>query len=258
MLFDFFKKKSKPTANGVIQKAIIFIDCDHWFVSLKKQYRVEANIKMLLDSISSKYNAADIFAFGDFTAVDNKLSELVGITENIYDVRGDIKNDKDILILDKLYRIGIQYKNTGATVIIISGNGRLTLAARFLKEECGLKIGVYSIRGCLSGSLKETADWTSELPNDEFISMLFPLIINNCVHVSKTFNIIPTFKTTVEAVSNYNNVSPVLVEEAVRKMLDLGYLYQKQTVLSSFNTVKTIAANWEQLIRDELYDPENE
>jgi hypothetical protein len=253
---NFWKKRSASESPN--QQAVIFIDHDHWFVSLKKQYRVEASIKTLLDSIAPKYDISEIFAFGDFTASDIKLSNLAGITENIFDVRGDMKNDKDILMLDKLYRAGIQYKCTGAALILVSGSGRLTLAARFLKEDCGLKTGVYSVRGCLSGSLKETADWVCELPNEEFISMLFPLIIDNCVHVSKTSNIIPTFKTTVEAVSSYNDVSPVLVEEAVRKMLDLGYLYQKQTVLSSFNTVKTIAANWEQLIKDGLYDPEKD
>ena len=69
--------------------------------------------------------------------------------------------------------------------------------------------------------------------------------------------VIPTFRTTVDAVSRYNEVSPVLVETVLKKMLELGYLYQKQTAIS-FKTIKTIAVKWELLIRDGLYDPEKE
>ena len=257
MLFDFLKKKKSPAAKDTKQQAVIVIDFDHWNVSLKKQFRVEPSLKLLTDSVAAQYDVADIFVFGDFFGLDSKQSELADITENIYDIRNDIKNDKYIHMLDKLYRAGLRYKDTNTTVIIVSGSGRLTLAARFLKEECGLKVGVYSIRGAMSGALKEAADWTVELPNDEYISMLFPLIINNCVHVSKSGTIIPTFKTTVEAVSNYNDVSPVLVEAALHKMLELGYLYQKQTAIS-FNTIKTIAVKWDLLIKDGLYDPEKD
>ena len=69
--------------------------------------------------------------------------------------------------------------------------------------------------------------------------------------------VIPTFRTTVDAVSKYNEVSPVLIETALEKMLELGYLYQKHTAIS-FNTVKTIAVKWDMLIRDGLYDPEKD
>lgn len=252
----FWKKKSAP--NATKPQAVIFIDHDHWSVSLKKQFRIDESIKMLTDSIAAKYDLTDIFAFGDFTGLDSRMGEIADITENIFDVRGDIKSDKDVLMLDKLYRCGVQYKGTDTNVIIVSGSGRLTLATRFIKEECGLKVSVYGVRGCISGALKESADATTELPNDEYIAMLFPLVIRNCVHVSKTSSIIPTFKTTIEAVSSYNDVSPVLVEIAVNKMLELGYLYKKLTVISSFNTVKTIAAKWELLIKDGLYDPEKD
>ena len=255
----FFKKKkaaAAPEPNP--PQVVIIIDYDHWHVSLNKQFRIEENIKTLTDSIAAKYDVADVFVFGDFAGLDHKLGEIAGITENIYDVRGDVKSDKDIHMLDRLYRCGVQFKGTNTTIIIVSGSGRLTMAVRFLKDECNLKVGIYSVRGALSGSLREAASQVTELPNEEYIAMLFPLVIKNCVHVSKTSNIIPTFKTTAEAVSSYNDVSPVLIESAVNKMLELGYLYKKMTVISSFNTVKTIAAKWDLLIRDGLYDPEKD
>ena len=258
MIFDFLKKKKEQPRKADTHKAVIFIDHDHWYVSLNKQFRVQESVKMLMDSLASKYDVTEVFAFGDFVGRDKELGEIAEMTENIYDVRGDMKIDKDVLMLDSLYRCGVKYKGTNTTVIIVSGSGRLTLAVRFIKEECGLKVNVYGVRGCISGALKETADAVFELPNDEYIAMLFPLVIQNCVHVSKNANIIPTHKTTIEAVSSYNDISPVLVETAVNKMLELGYLYKKMTVIASFNTVKTIAAKWELLIRDGLYDPEKD
>ena len=253
----FWNKKSKANeSKSATPKAVMFIDNDHWHVSLKKQFKVDVSIKMLTDSVAAKYDLAEVFVFGDFTGLENKLEEIAGITENIYDVRGDTKSDKDIHMLDRLYRSGMQYKNTDTTVIIVSGSGRLTLAARFLKEECALKTSVFGVRGCMSGTLKDAADVVTELPNEEYISMLFPLVINNCVHVSKSSNIIPTFKTTVEAVATYNDISSIWAEIAVNKMLELGYLYKKMTTVASFNTIKTIAAKWDMLIKDGLYDPD--
>jgi hypothetical protein len=236
LLFRFHwlenKRKNKSETNDQCIKplAFVFIDFDHWYVSLKSLYHIEYDIRILLDNVAEKYLINEIYIFGDFSRLENKLSDLAVLTENIYDV-GEKKSDKNVIILDKLYRCGIQYKGTNTTVIAILGNGQFTLAERFLKEDFGLVAGVYGIRGAISASIKETADWVHELPNAEYIDMLFPLIVDNCDYVFVN-KVIATYKTMVEAVSRINNVSPVLIETAINKMLELGYLYQKRSVFN--------------------------
>ena len=258
----FFRKKKVQTNNQSNQSSeterpgvVVFIDFDHWEVSLNSLYRIEADVRIILDSLREKREVKEIYIFGDFSGLDGKLAELAGLTENIYDVQGNKKSDKDFIMLDKLYRCGAKYKDSVTKVVLISGSGHFTLATRFLQEECNLSVGVYGVRGATSGSLKEAASWFHELPNEEFLSMLFQPIIRNCVVVSER-DINATFKTTVEAVSGYYKLSAALVEDAVAKMLELGYLYQKQRTLPSFDSIKILRANWEKLIEDGLYDPE--
>ena len=132
----FFKNRSKKSSTQETKpQAVVFVDFDHWHISLMNLFRVEASVKNLLDSIGDEYAIADIFVFGDFAGLDHKISELATITGNLFDVQGDKKSDKDAIILDKLYRCGVRHKGTDTTVIIVSGNGRLLLASRFLKEE---------------------------------------------------------------------------------------------------------------------------
>jgi len=251
-----FRGKKKPV-NKTEPQAVIILDFDHWHVSFSSLFHIEADFKTLLDSISKQCKVNDIFIFGDFIGLEEKLAGFSAFTENIVDVRGDKKNAKDLLLIDRLYRCAAEYRDTDTTVIIISGSGSYTLAARYIKEQ-GIKVGVYSVRGALSKNLREAADWCYELPNDEFISMLYPLIIQNFVFISGK-DIYPTVKTTVEYVSGYHNISPLLVEVAVIKMLEENYIYKKQTVIPrEFTTIKTLAANWEKLIKDGLYDPEKD
>jgi len=257
----FWNKTKKTSADSATlqenekSRVVVFVDFDHWHVSLKSSFNVEADIRILLNDLTAKYGTAEIHVFGDFTGLDSKLGELALMTENVYDVQGERKGEKDILVLDRLYRCGMQYKDTDTTVILISGSGRYALAVRSLRDVCNLKVGIYGVRGATSGLLKESANWAFELPNDEYISILFPLIIRNCVHLSEK-DVNPTFRTTVDAVSSFNNVPPHLIESAVAKMLELGYLYQKQKVLRSLDTIKVICANWELMIKDGIYDPE--
>jgi len=258
----FFRKKKVQTNNQSNQSSeterpgvVVFIDFDHWEVSLNSLYRIEADVRIILDSLKEKREVKEIYVFGDFNGQEKKLADLALLTEDIYDVQGNKKSDKDFIMLDKLYRCGAKYKDTETAVAIVSGSGHFTLAARFLREACSLSVGIYGVRGATSNSLREAASWSHELPNEEYISMLFPIIIRNCVIVSER-DINATFKTTVEVVSSYYKILPTLIEDAVAKMLELGYLYQKQRTLSSFESIKVLRANWEKLIKDGLYDPE--
>ena len=263
-MFGLFKKRKKtvapePQTNAapLPAAAVVFIDYDHWNVSLNANYRVKTDIQYLLDSISKQYEIKEIFVFGDFISAPEAYGKFTRLTENIYDVRNGQKNEKDIILLDKIYNYGHKHTGERQTAILITGNGGYALAARFLRDECCLETGVYGIRGSMSEKLKAAADWARELPNEDTIDILFPLVIQNFVYIQKSNrDIVPTFLRTVQAVASYNLVDEYLIEFAVKKMLDMGYLYQRETRVGFNDKVRVLYVKWDLLIRDGWYDPD--
>ena len=63
-IFKRFKTKNpisqKPTAS-------VFVDFEHWFISLDKLYHIKPKIKDWRDELAKKYELNDIIFFADFS-----------------------------------------------------------------------------------------------------------------------------------------------------------------------------------------------
>ena len=238
-------------------QAYVIVDFNYWHFALHKLFGVEVGLKTLVDIISSKYLIQELFVAGDFGRLAHRALEVLELTENLHDIGADMPGMKNFILADKLYRCGAEYRNTDMTVILISGSGNLVPAVRFVKEQPGLHMGIYSVRGTLRATLRQSADWTIELPGDE-PSMFYPLIIKDFEFISGKM-IMPTFRTTVNAVSRHYNVSADMVKVSLGKMIDEHYVYRKQRLVPyTFDVINTLVVNWELLIRDGLYIPDKE
>ena len=79
------------------------------------------------------------------------------------------------------------------------------------------------------------------------------MIARNMQYVEKKPNIIPTFWGTVDAVGRKNHVQQEPITEALKQMLDKGYIARQERVLDDGKTVMVLAANWEELTRAGLW-----
>ena len=67
-----FKKKKK--------KAVVFVDYEHWYISLYRLHKARPDIKALRDELSEKYELTEMIFFADFSNPSLK-SELPKIRE---------------------------------------------------------------------------------------------------------------------------------------------------------------------------------
>ncbi len=81
------------------------------------------------------------------------------------------------------------------------------------------------------------------------------MIISNLNYVQDKPTIIPTFLGTVDAVSNFNDVPKEDVKLALSRMMEKGYIYQKEFNVTFTKRVRSVAVNWDKLIEDGLWIP---
>ena len=246
-MFGFFKKKntvSKP-------KAVAFVDYEHWFISLDKMYNVRPDLKVWRDKLSQKYDMQEIIFFADFSnaALRQEIPKIREITNYIIETQNTSSNHKkdftDFIMLDHIYQKAIKSPET-ETFILFSGDGHFNSVCNYLISQLRKKVGIYAIREAMSNQLKNTASWVELLPiiEDPHIET-YRMILKNLKYLeeNKSKKTYPTFWATVETVSRLNKVKRKQLAEALKEMIDKGYINQKKITLGS-KSIQSISVDW--------------
>ena len=61
---DMFKKM---TPVSVKQKAVAFVDFEHWYISMEKMYGKKPDIKSWYNMMETRYKVDEIYFFADFS-----------------------------------------------------------------------------------------------------------------------------------------------------------------------------------------------
>jgi hypothetical protein len=249
-------------------RAIVFVDFEHWVVSMEKLYAKKPNIRLWYKKLQESWSVSELVFFADFTksGLRSELANIRAVTNLVIDTQPHSscaeKDFTDFLMLDYIYRKAITEKDVG-TFIIFTGDGHFTPVVHFLKNVCGKTVGIYGVEDATNALLKKAASWCLTLPFAEERALE-----NNCakwlierfayISAQPVGKIIPTFTNTVNNIAISHNITEFEVKETLEKMVAAGYFHRKVEYVSLTDQVAVLKIDWDALIRDGLWNPETQ
>ncbi len=241
-IFGFFRKADKKAGK---LNAAVFIDYEHWYIALDKNYHVKPDIQAFTDNLKKKYHISSYTFFGDFSnpSLQNEMHKIRSYTNDIVETKnggGYFKKDfTDFIMLDRIYQTA--YSNKDVDVyIIFTGDGHFTSAVLFLKNVCRKQVGVYGVKNAFSGQLKTAADWAFEIEPDELAPLCRLLVESIYALETENKNARPTFMKTIDAVASKTGTEKALLKRAMEQLMDKKCVSQY---------VKKIGANEVKLLK---------
>lgn len=240
------------------KEAAVFVDYEHWHVSLYKKYYMKPQIKQWRDTIAQNSTIADIHFFGDFSNIGMKyeIPLIREVTNNVIETQNTSpyhkKDFTDFIMLDYIYQSAIK-KGSPDTYIIFTGDGHFASVVKFLVNVCKKKVIVYAVRECLSGMLKSAATECIEIPSDEELKKYYYSIISD--HIDGIFEksehmIYPTFVPVVDGVSRTYRLEKPFVKATLEEMISLGYVSQRSKRFYNGRSIKYLHTEKEKMVSD--------
>lgn len=252
MLTLFQRKKKLPDA-------VIFIDFEHWTISLSNLFGLHPNVQGFYKNISERFTVKKIMVFADFSneVLTIEKERWSDIPCEIIDTQNESPYKKgltDFVMLDAIYR-QVQADKRIGTYILFTGGDHFSYISKYLRE-LKKNVVVYGIRNAFSGRLKDEADEIIELPTEtDEQERYYRLIIDNFNYIYNNANnlIIPTFCSTASILSLRNNIPEARIQEAIQELLDRGILYKSLTRVNYSNTVRILRIDWKKAIEAGLW-----
>ena len=260
-LFDGLFKKMTPTS--VKPKAVAFVDYEHWYISLDKMYNQKPDIKAWYADMASRYHIVDVYFFADFSnqSLRSEIPRIREVTSSIIETQNASSHHKkdytDFIMLDHIYQKAMTASDID-TYIIFSGDGHFSSVASFLNVRLSKNVGVYAVKDAVSNQLRNCADWLIEIPMiDSEMKLYYQMILRNLKklydNAQNGKKLRAAFWPTVEAVSKLNGISRDSIADALRSLIERGYIYQTQDTIKS-KTIKVLNVNWDKVTKDGLLD----
>ena len=241
---------------------MVFVDFEHWYISLDNMYHKRPDIKAFRDELTERYDIADIAFFGDFSnpSLRAEISSIRAVSNTIIDTQntssGFTKDFTDFIMLDHIYQSALNNHDLGAYVIF-TGDGHFSSAVSFLVTKCRKEVMVYAVREACSKQLRDSANHCRLIPDNEVADISTAKRILRSLSAvydkkkQKKKKPCPTFWATVEAVSRNEKIPRNEVADALRTLVAGGYVYQVKEKIGS-DTVKVLRVNWQKANEDNL------
>ena len=113
-MFRFPKKQKHP-------KCIAFVDFEHWYIGLERQYGVKPDLKGWKEELMTKYEVDEIAVFGDFSNIGlrGELDKIRDITQMVFDTKNSSEHYKkdftDFILLDYIYQKAMTRRGTSVS-----------------------------------------------------------------------------------------------------------------------------------------------
>ena len=203
----------------------MFVDYEHWYISLDKNYHVKPDIGAFTNEIKKSYHICSYTFFGDFSnpSLQNEMHKIRGYTNDIVETKnggGYFKKDfTDFIMLDRIYQTAYTDKDID-TYIIFTGDGHFSSAVLFLKNVCRKEVLVYGVKNAFSSQLKTAASSVREIEPDA-LAPLCRLLVES-IHTLEKENkdARPTFMKTIDAVASKNDVDKAVLRQAMEQLFD--------------------------------------
>lgn len=251
----FHKKSGLP-------RCMAFVDYEHWYISLEKQYAVKPDLRGWRDELAKNFEIEEIAVFGNFShpGLRAELDNIRDATPIVFDTKNPSDHYKkdftDFIMLDYIYQKAMTSRKTD-TFIIFTGDGHFASVVRFIINQCHKKVGIYGITNATSSQLKSAASWYHEIPSDtEVYRTYYKIIAQNFDYltVHREFGMGSTPEKIVERISKKNKIDQVEIAKALCQMLDDGYIYKAVGTDEKGKKISILKPNWELLARDKLWN----
>ncbi len=247
-------KKNKP-------KAVVFVDYEHWYISLYRMYQIHPNLKGWMADLKERYDVLDVTFFADFSNqhLANEIPRIREITNNIIFTAptgtGAHKKDfTDFIMLDYLYQRAMSAKDID-TFIIFSGDGHFSSVVNFLKNTLDKEVGIYGVKDALSNQLRNIASWVNTVPSEDDIYKPYYQAIFELLSRKEAFKL--SAQEVVSQSVAKTKLSKEIAHNAVDRLISNGYIQLKKvhTDRSKIKVFTALFAVWDKVKADGLYTP---
>lgn len=221
-IFGFFKKKAKANEQP---RAAVFVDYEHWYISLDRNYHARPDLATFTEEIKKQYHLMSFTFFGDFSnpSLQNEMHKIRAYTNDIVETKnggGYFKKDfTDFIMLDKIYQTAYSARDID-TYIIFTGDSHFTSVVLFLKNVCRKNVVVYGVKNAFSGQLMTAASKSRVIEPDELAPLCRAIVENIRALEETSKNAHPTFMKTVDAVAGKCGVDKAEVKRAMEQLLE--------------------------------------
>ncbi len=260
-MFSLFKPKVAAVKSNK-PRAAVFVDYEHWYISMDKLFQARPDIKAWRDEMAKQYDLREIAFFADFSnpSLRSEISRIREVTNIIIETQNASAHHKkdftDFIMLDHIYQKAMTSENID-TFIIFSGDGHFSSVVSFLVNRMQKEVGVYAIKDAVSTQLRNTASWIVELPHEDTrITMYQLMILRHFKAFEKAENGQKkrrlTFWATVENIAKTNNIETELIATAMRELIEKGYVFQQRQHVYGSQHIKVLCVDWGKLAKDRI------
>ena len=252
----FFRKKIKENSKDVYsdsgkkrKRAEAFVDFEHWYISLEKQFGLRPNAQAFRDMIAKDYDIDTITFFADFSnpALRDEIQRLREVSSRLIDTQNPSPHYKkdftDFIMLDSIYQRALSSKDLD-TFILFTGDGHFGSVVSFLRTTLGKEVVIYGIKDATSNILKNSASSFVLLPSDEEIDLGIKRMIVEKVsslHMHRR-NARPTFMATAEAFAKEHEMPREKVVTLMNELIEEGELFQRRKFVGKGKVIKIICS----------------
>ncbi len=244
------------------KRAVIFVDYEHWYISMRTKFGQQTNIKSWVDDLHKRVDIEEIVFFGDFTKYDmeSEIQRIRLFTSKIVETKnasGHYKKDfTDFIMLDYIYQKAFN-SSSFDTVIIFTGDGHFTSVCAFLRNCCKKEVGVYAVRDCFSKQLREVADWYVEIPTeDELIRPYYHMILEGVLSYegAQGKKLYPTYMRVTNYVVEQYKVPEDTVRNALDRLISEGYIAKQERSVGFHKQITALVTDWKALVEADIWD----
>lgn len=226
----------------------VYVDYEHWFYSMKKNYNVSPTLDTWVADLKKKYYIPEIYFFADYSDPDiyREVDKLRKISNYIIDTSCNPKNknDTDFIMLDFLYQKAALLKRD-ETFILLTGDSHFTYVVMYLVRT-GHPVGVYGVKNSVSQFLTEQASWYEIIDGENVADMYYKYILEYFKEKENGyFKIQHTFAKTSQLIAERYNLDINTVKTAIQQMKNDGYIdsYSEKSRNHNYN-VDALYVNW--------------
>lgn len=263
VIMGFFNKLFGKKTGGQKKRAMVYVDFEHWYISLEKLHSKKPDIKAFYEELSDRYDIVDMAFFADFSnpSLRSELQNIRRVSNTIIETQNASaifeKDFTDFIMLDHIYQSAVASNSKAIDAyVIFTGDGHFSSVVSFLTTKCRKEVGVYAVKDAVSSSLSSCASYTKLVPEKEKVNAEYDTMIlkslSDLYNKKKGKKVYATFWGTIEASAKYNKVDKEKMVEAMQSLIRRGYIYKSKDKVGKDTYVKTIKVNWSAVSRDGL------
>lgn len=214
-----------------LPKTAVFVDYEHWYVSLWELHQRKPNIGMWFADMKTRGQLQEVNFFGNFSDDGGMKDEIANIrmySNRIIETRNPSEHYKkdftDFIILDNIYQKIITAPDV-EQVVLFTGDGHFSSVASYLRNFCSKVVGVYGIDRAINKQLEMISDWCVRIP---FVNEPYEecrrAILKNLKYVENHTKS-ATFTQTVRIVAENYYLPDDTVEAELKRMIEEGIVY---------------------------------